>query len=209
MNIFTEKLNKNLAKSLLEHRFEEPLELQAAALRKINSGADVIVEAPMGSGRSSTIVISTLHKLQASFEDAPRALIIVADKEAAIAMKEQFTLLGGYTDLRVHAAHEGEKIDKLAESIYFGSDVVVGTPTRILELYFKKNLNINKIKLFALDDAELMIKNANQGQIDRLALSLPKCQHLVFTTDYSAKVERLIEKFIVAPQFVSLDGSSS
>ncbi len=205
MNIFTEKLNKNLAKSLLENHFEEPLELQATAIRKINSGSDVIVEAPVGSGRSSTIVISVLHKLQAAFEDAPRALIIVADKESAIAMKEQFTLLGSYTNLRVHAAHEGEKIDKLAESIYFGSDVVIGTPTRILELYFKKNLNINKIKLFALDDAELMIKNANQGQIDRLALSLPKCQHLVFTTDYNAKVERLIEKFIVAPQMISLE----
>jgi superfamily II DNA/RNA helicase len=206
MNIFTEKLNKNLTKSLLEHHFEEPLELQSTAIRKINSGADVIVEAPAGSGRSTTIVISTLHKLQAAFEDAPRALLIVADKEAAIAMKEQFALLGAYTNLRVHAAHEGEKIDKLAEAIYFGADVVIGTPVRILELYFKKNLNINKIKLFALDDAEMMIKNANQGQIDRLALSLPKCQHLVFTTDYNAKVERLIEKFIVAPQMISFEG---
>lgn len=205
MNIFTEKLNKNLAKSLLEHQLAEPFALQTAAIRKINSGSDVIVEAPAGSGRSTTIVISTLHKLQAAFEDAPRALIIVAGKEEAIAMKEQFALLGAYTDLRVHAAHEGEKIDKLAESIYFGSDVVIGTPTRVLELYFKKNLNINKIKLFAIDDAEMMIKNANQGQIDRLALSLPKCQHLVFTSDYSAKVERLIEKFIVAPQFVNLE----
>lgn len=205
MNIFTEKLNKNLAKSLQENQFAEPLPLQATAIRKINSGSDVIVEAPAGSGRSTTIVISTLHKLQASFEDAPRALIIVAGKEEAIAMKEQFSLLGAYTDLRVHAAHEGEKIDKLAESIYFGSDVVIGTPGRVLELYFKKNLNINKIKLFAIDDAEMMIKNANQGQIDRLALSLPKCQHLVFTSDHSAKVERLIEKFIIAPQIVSVE----
>lgn len=203
MNIFTEKLNKNLAKSLLAHQFAEPLELQATAIRKINSGADVVVEAPAGSGRSSTIVISTLHRLQSAFEDAPRALIIVAGKEEAIAMKEQFALLGSYTNLRVHAAHEGEKIDKLAESIYFGADVVIGTPSRVLELYFKKNLNINKIKLFAIDDAEMMIKNANQGQIDRLALSLPKCQHLVFTSNYSAKVERLIEKFIVAPQIIS------
>lgn len=206
MNIFTEKLNKNLAKSLLENQFEEPLELQDAAIRKINGGGDVIVEAPVGTGKSTTIVISTLQKLQAAFEDAPRALIIVAGKEEVIAMKEQFAVLGRHTNLRIHAAHEGEKIDKLAEAIYFGADVVIGTPVRVLELYFKKNLNINKIKLFAIDDAEMMIKNSNQGQIDRLALSLPKCQHLVFTKEYNPKVERLIEKFIVAPAFIQIEG---
>lgn len=205
MNVFTEKLNKNLAKSLLERGFEEPLGLQTATIRKINSGADLVVEAPAGAGRSTTIVIGVLQRLQAAFEDAPRALIIVSGKEEAIAMKSQFDLLGTYTNLRVHAAHEGEKIDKQAEAIYTGSDVVVGTPARVLELYFKKNLNINKIKFFALDDAELMIKNANQGQIDRLALSLPKCQHLVFTADFNPKVERLIEKFIVAPQVISFE----
>ncbi len=205
MNVFTEKLHKQLAQSLLEHKFEEPLELQTTCLRKISSGIDIIVEAPKNTGKSTTIVISTIQKLQSAYEDAARALIIVANKEDAIAMKEQFSVLAKHTNLRVHAAHEGEKIDKQAETIYFGADVVIGTPVRILELYFKKNLNINKVKLFAIDDAEMMIKNSNQGQIDRLALSLPKCQHLVFTTEYSAKVERLIEKFIVAPAMITVD----
>ncbi|MES2133346.1 MAG: DEAD/DEAH box helicase [Bacteroidota bacterium] len=206
MNIFTEKLSKQLAQSLLENKFEEPLELQSIAIRKINSGTDVIVEAPVNTGKSTTIVISTIQKLQSAFEDAARALIIVANKEDAISMKEQFSVLAKHTNLRVHAAHEGDKIDKQAEAIYFGADVVIGTPVRILELYFKKNLNINKVKLFALDNAEMMIKNSNQGQIDRLALSLPKCQHLVFTTAYDAKVERLIEKFIVAPAMIEMEG---
>jgi len=204
MNVFTEKLHKQLAQSLVENKFEEPLELQNTCLRKISSGADIIVEAPKNSGKTTTIVISAIQKLESAFEDAPRALIIVANKEELAIMKEQFDLLAKPTNLRVHAVHEGDRIDKQAESIYFGADIVIGTPVRILELYFKKNLNINKIKLFVLDDAEMMIKNSNQGQIDRLALSLPKCQHLVFTTDYSAKVERLIEKFIVAPAMISI-----
>jgi len=205
MNVFTEKLNKQLAQSLLENKFEEPFELQALCIKKASSGTDVIAEAPANTGKSTTIVIFTLQKLQTAVADAPRALIVVANNEDVLSMKEQFTLLGKHTNLRVHAAHEGEKIDKQAEAIYFGADVVIGTPVRVLELYFKKNLNINQIKLFAIDDAEMIIKNSNQGQIDRLALSLPKCQHLVFTTDYSAKVERLIEKFIVAPQFIEIE----
>jgi ATP-dependent RNA helicase RhlE len=58
--------------------------------------------------------------------------------------------------------------------------------------------------LFAIDDAEMMIKIAAQGHIDRLALSLPKCQHLIFTDNYNEKVEKLIHKFIVAPQIIEV-----
>jgi ATP-dependent RNA helicase RhlE len=49
-----------------------------------------------------------------------------------------------------------------------------------------------------------MIKIAAQGHIDRLALSLPKCQHLIFTDNYNEKVEKLIHKFIVAPQIIEV-----
>lgn len=204
MNVFIDKLNKQFANSLLENKFEQPLPLQEMFLRKAASGSDIIVEAYAGSGKSTCIIIHTVQKLQSAFEDAARALIVVASKEDAIAMKDRFMLLATHTNLRVHAAQEGEKIDKQAETIYFGADVIIGTPVRILELYFKKNLNLNKIKFFAIDNAELIIKNANQGQIDRLALSLPKCQHVVFTNEYTPKVERLIEKFIVAPAFITL-----
>jgi ATP-dependent RNA helicase RhlE len=59
--------------------------------------------------------------------------------------------------------------------------------------------------LFVIDDAEMIIKNSLQGQIDRLALSLPKCQHLVFTNDFTPKIEKLIEKFIIAPIVVEVE----
>ena len=66
-------------------------------------------------------------------------------------------------------------------------------------------INLNKIKLFVIDDAEMVIKHGLQGQIDRLALSLPKCQHLVFTNDLTPKIEKLIEKFIVAPIVIEVE----
>jgi ATP-dependent RNA helicase RhlE len=50
-----------------------------------------------------------------------------------------------------------------------------------------------------------MIKNRWQGQIDRLALSLPKCQHLVFTNELNEKIEKLISKFIINPQIIEVE----
>jgi hypothetical protein len=63
-----------------------------------------------------------------------------------------------------------------------------------MELYFRKNINITKIKLFAIDDAEMIVKNLHQGEIHRLADSLPKCQHLIFTNKYSEKIESMIQR---------------
>jgi len=211
MSIFKEKLNKYLFNTIAEAGIVEPKKIQEKTIARINGGADVVAVGPDGVGKTTTIVLTTINKLREAFEDAPRAFILVADQDKAEAMKEQFVLLGKHTDLRVRVAHEGGKVDmkagldKQGEDIYMGADVVIGTPKRSFDLYLKQHLNLNKLKTFIIDDAELMIKYSYQGQIDRMIHSLPKCQHLVFTNDYNEKVEKLISKFIVNPAVVEVE----
>lgn len=203
--MFKEKLNKKLFAVLEAKKLETPTELQSQCFSKINSGADLVAIAPAGAGKSTLITIMAAHKLQRAVEDAPRALVLVSSKEKAVEMMELYKELTKDTDLRVECAYEEGKIDAQNEAIYKGTDLVIGTPKRVLEIYFNKNLNLNKIKFFAIDDATIMIKKAWQGQVDRLGLSLPKCQHLVFTEAYDEKVEKLIHKFIVAPNVVEVE----
>ena len=200
--MFIEKLNKKLVTALTENGFNEPKELQLKCLSKINAGIDVIAVAPDNSGKSTLIAISVIHKLQHALEDAPRAIIIVANKEKAIAMKEQFDLFAKETDLRALCLFEEGKINKQSVEVYEGTDVVIGTGKRVYELYFNQSLNVNKLKLFILDDAEQIIKNTWQSPIDRLGESIPKCQHLIFTNDFNSKIEKLVNKFMVAPVYI-------
>jgi ATP-dependent RNA helicase RhlE len=202
MNTLIKKMSKHLANALTENNILEPTVLQQKIISKINSGADLIIESEDHSGKTTALVLTTIHKLKEPFEDAARALIIVPSIDHAIEMENQFKLLSVGTKLRIHTAHEGGKIDKQNEEIYIGADVVIGTPKRIMEIYFRKNINITKVKLFAIDDTELVVKNLHQGYIHRLADSLPKCQHLIFTNAYSERIEAMIEKFMVAPQFI-------
>lgn len=202
--MFKEKLNKKLAQALARNGIETPKELQLKCIAKINGGFDVIGIGPLNCGKTTTIVISAIQKSQYAIETAPRVLIVVSDKEKAIAMQEQFILLKEDTDLRCLCVYEEGKIEKQAEEVQKGTDILIGTPKRLMEHYFLWNLNLNKIKLFVIDDAETMPKISAQGHIDRLALSLPKCQHLVFTDDLNEKVEKLIKKFIIAPQIVEV-----
>lgn len=203
--MFKEKLIKKLVQALEEYKFAEPTPFQAKALSTINSGVDVIGIAPEGSGKSTLITIAAIQKLQRPIEDAPKVLIIVGNKEKGLIMEEQFDLFGRETGLRVNTAYEEGDIDEQSIDIYDGTDILIGTAKRVLDIYFTRSLNIKMIKLFVIDDPEMIIKNSWQGQIDRLALSLPKCQHLVFTTEMTEKIEKLISKFIIAPKVIELN----
>ena len=203
--MFKEKLHKRLAAALTESAIETPTPLQAKCLSRINAGADLIVEAPDGSGKSTLIVITCIQKLQRAMDEPPRAMILVADKEKALAMEHQFKLFGKNTDLRITCVHDDGDLDDESGEIYEGTDVVIGTAKRIIEIYFSRTLNLNRIKFLAIDDAEMIIKNSWLGQMDRLALSLPKCQRLAFTHDFNEKVEKMTDKLLVAPQFVEFE----
>lgn len=205
--MFSQKLNKKLFAELEAAGLHDPKPLQEKCLSKINGGFDIIAVAPEGSGKTTLGVISILHKLGRAIDEPPRAMILVPTTEKVMATKAIFEQLTQDLDLRVECAYEEGDIDDQNAAIYSEADVVIGTPKRLLDIYFGKNLNLNFLKLFIVDDAELMIKHGFQGPIDRLGLSLPKCQHLVFTnTDLNEKVLKLISKFIVNPQVIEIPG---
>ena len=110
-----------------------------------------------------------------------------------------------YTDLRVHTACEDGKINDQKDEIYMGSDVVIGTPKRLNQIYSVYGLNLSVVKIFAIDDAEKVIKSINYTQIDRLAESLPKAQKLVFCSDVNDWIARFANEFMNVQEFIEFE----
>lgn len=194
--MFTEKLDVQLLESLEENGLTESTELQHVCIPKIKSGRDLVCVANDGTGKTTTIIVSVLQKLKASFDDNPRAIIIVPDSDSANKIKEEFIRLGEYTDLRIHTACEDGKLDNQKDEIYMGSDVVIGTAKRLNQVYSVYGLNLTMAKILAIDDAELVIKSINYTQIDRLAESMPKAQKLVFSSDVNDWIARFADEFM-------------
>ena len=128
--MFKEKLNAQLSYALEAKGITEPTELQKRIIPKIKSGASCICIGPAGSGKSTSIVIGVIQRLTAALNDVPIAIIVVADKQQALDMKEQFNALIRQSELRVHCAVDGEKFLDQKDKIYAGSDVVIGTARR-------------------------------------------------------------------------------
>lgn len=203
--MINEKLDKQLLESLKENGFTESTELEQVCIPRIKSGRDLLCIAGKGSGKSTTLVVSVLQRLKAELEDNARAVIVVADKERALEMKNEFSRLGEYTDLRVHTACDDEKIDVQKDKIYMGTDVVIGTAKRLNQIYTLYALNLGAVKIFAIDDAELVIKNLNYLQLDRLARSLPKSQKVVFAETLTEWVDRFADEFMNNEEIIEIE----
>ena len=198
------KLIQPLKDSLKSKGFEEPLPLQKQILSKIKSGLSLFVIAPKKSGKTTSIVISVIQKLKNAFEDAPRALIFVKDKQAALDLELEFNAFKRVTDLRIYCAYDEHNIDTQRDEIYNGVDVVIATPKRLNKIFFLNGINLNKLQMCIVEDAEFLFRNNNLAEVTRTPESIGKCQYLVFSDKFDARFERWQESFMYDAQVIQL-----
>src|SRR5262249_55328081 len=93
------------------------------------------------------------------------------------------------------------QMDALAD----GADIVVATPDRARAIYLKLGLNLNKIELLVIDDADLIVKQGLQLPVAELSNSITKCQRLVFTEVMHDRLHKMIDPFMQNATTVEVD----
>lgn len=202
---FLKKINPGLQKALEEAGLTEPTELQKETFGTIKSGADCVVAAPYGGGKTTAIVINVIQKLEKAFEQSPRALIVVQDKARVQEMQEMFRQYGSYTDLRVYGVYEQGDIDYDKNQISVGIDVLIGTPNRLNEMFGSAGYDVNQLKMFIVDDLETMLKVRLEPKLTRLSNSISKTQRIFFTDIITERVEFFADRLMVEPLFFEMD----
>lgn len=193
-----------MQKALEEAGLTEANELQDGSWGTIKSGVDCVLGAATGEGKTTTIVISVIQKLDKAPQDmiAPRALIIVRDKEKMLEMMELFRIYGKYTDLRVYGVHDKTNLDEDKNQISVGIDVLIGTPIRLNEMFGSAGFDVNQLRMLVVDDTEEMLRNRLEPKLARLSNSIGKTQRLFFTDVISERVELLADRLMVEPLFL-------
>ena len=198
------KLISPLLEALERIGFEEPLPFQKQMISNIKSGKNLFCIAPAGSGKTTAAIIGVVQKLKGEeFEDAPRALIIVKDKEAAETLEAEIKEVTKYMSLRTFAAHEAPNIEDQKEEIYGGMDIVIATPKRLTKLFSITGINLNKIQLCIVEDAEFLINTPLYNSVVRISQSIPKTQYLVLAEKQNPKIMRLRGNFMEISEVIS------
>ena len=184
---------------MVENGLTEANEMQQETFSTLKSGADCIVVAPKGSGKTTTIVLNVIQQLVAEGEESPRALIIVEDKAKVLAMEELFEKLGNYTNLRVYGVHDKGDMEYDKNYISTGIDVLIGTPNKLSEMFTTAGYNVNRLKMFILDDADPILKLRHETKIMRISNSITKTQRIIFSETLTERIESLADKMMVEP----------
>ena len=130
---------------------------------------------------------------------------MVQDKAKVLEMQELFSLYGSHTNLRVYGTYEQGDMDYDKNQISLGIDVLVGTPTRLNDMFSTAGFDVNQLKMFIVDETEAALKNRLEPKIVRISDSIAKTQRLFFTDVITERVEILADKIMVEPYFFEFD----
>ncbi|OIV43868.1 DEAD/DEAH box helicase [Flavobacterium johnsoniae] len=199
------KINEKLQDGLIENGLTEANVLQMETFSTIKSGADCIIISPEKSGKTTTIVLNVIQQLAGKTEESPRALIIVEDKAKVLEMEELFEKYGKYTNLEVYGVHDKGDMDYDKNYVSTGIDVLIGTPNKLSDMFSTAGYNVNRLKMFILDDADPILKLRHETKIMRISNSIAKTQRLIFAETLTERIEILADKMLLEPYLFDMD----
>lgn len=185
--------------------YAAPREVQQRTLARIYGGQDVVVVGPNGSGKTTTAILSVLNRFNFQPEGIPLVLFLVPTKEHVLAVIEQMEQLRSNKQISIVGLYAAPGTESQMDALADGADIVVATPDRARAIYLKLGLNLNKIELLVIDDADLIVKQGLQLPVAELSNSITKCQRLVFTEVMHDRLHKMIDPFMQNATAVEVD----
>lgn len=198
-------LGEDILKVLSDMKFEKPTEIQEKAIPLVLQGKDVIGGAATGSGKTlafGAAVIQNTVPMQ-----GVQALILTPTRELAQQVMESLELFSSNRDLRFCSVFGGVSYNPQVRAIS-NSEVVVGTPGRILDHLKQGTLRLDRIKTLVLDEADRMLDMGFVYDVKRIiSKCAPNRQTMLFSATINSEISRLAKEFMKNPEKVSAESN--
>ncbi len=192
-----------ILKAIEEKKFEEPSDIQEQTIPIILQGKDVIAGSATGSGKTLAFASGIIQKLQKG--RGIQALILTPTRELAQQVAKDIMAFSRYKPLSVSAIYGGVSISPQMHELR-NADVVVGTPGRILDHLERNSINLTRVNILVLDEADRML---DMGFIDDVKQIIGECpkerQTLLFSATMSQDINELAYRYMKAPVKISTE----
>ena len=199
------KLHSHLLERLERFSLEEPTPFQKISIPVIKSGANVYCFAPKDSGKTTTLILTTLHKLNCeAVGNAPRAVVVVENKERALELYTAFLEFTKQSSIRVYVGYKELHIDVQKSEIFEGIDILITTPKTLHKLFLLNGLSTSELKICNIDDGNFLIQKAEYTAMIAITQSIRKCQYVLYAENTHPMLERFKEHFMEHAKLVRL-----
>ena len=202
--ISMEELPSVLRTASLCMNWTELMPVQSQTIPYMLDGLDVMVQSRTGSGKTGAFLLPILHRIEPDL-GAPQALVLVPTRELAVQVTREAEELGRECGVRPVSIYGGVGYKPQIQGLESGSQLVIGTPGRILDHLLKGTLNLDRLKVLIFDEADRMLSMGFYPDMKQLQRYLPRgLQSSMFSATYPGHVKRLAQQFLKDPVFVSL-----
>lgn len=198
------KLHSHLLETLERFSIENPTPFQKSSIPVIKSGANVYCTAPKDSGKTTTLILTTLQKLNCeAVGNAPRAVVIVENKAKALELYDAFIAYTKYSSLRVYVGYKELHIDVQKSEIFEGIDILITTPKSLNNLFLLNGVSTSQLKICSIDDGEFLTQKAEYNAMISITQSIMKCQYVIYSESLPERLKRFEEFFMERAKLVS------
>lgn len=194
----------DIKKNLNKLGFKRPTDIQYKAIPPILKGEDVLAIAQTGTGKTAAFAIPVIHKIQAGKKakraDGVKCLVMEPTHELAEQITEVFKSIGHKTGVKITGIFGGVEQEPQIETLERGVDILVATPGRLFDLASQGHLNLNRIEILILDEADHMLDLGFIKDINDLVKRLPaRRQTLFFSATIDSKIKKLAYSLVNKP----------
>jgi len=191
--------------------------IQAMTIADALDGRDICGKAKTGSGKTLGFGLPMLQRIAASPTPAPtdgparpRGLVLLPTRELAVQVHEVLEPLGKALGLHVNAVYGGADIERQVKSLRKGSDIIIATPGRLIDLGDRGEINVEGLDVLVLDEADRMADMGFMPQVEWVLRRIAEHPHqtLLFSATLDGAVDRLVKRYLTDPVFHEVQSDS-
>ena len=215
MSFSTLGLSDALIRAVAETGYTTPTPIQTQAIPAVLNGGDLLAGAQTGTGKTAGFTLPILHRLSTDANGAKlsntssarpiRALILTPTRELAAQVEESVRVYGKYTKLNSAVIFGGVSINPQIKQLKHGVDILVATPGRLLDHMMQKTIDLSKVEILILDEADRMLDMGFIRDIKKVLAALPpKRQNLLFSATFSDEIKNLADSLLDSPATIEV-----
>jgi len=201
-----------LLKAIADAGYTTPTPIQAQAIPAVLQGGDLLAGAQTGTGKTAGFTLPLLHRLHAGVpvknargKNAIRALVLTPTRELAAQVEESVQTYGKYLPLKSMVMFGGVGMQPQINKLRDGVDILVATPGRLLDHAQQGTLDLSKVEILVLDEADRMLDMGFIHDIKKVLALLPaKKQSLLFSATFSDDIKNLADRLLNQPALIEV-----
>ena len=205
--LFSEiNLKKEIQKAIIDLGFTEPTPIQKETIPfLIEKEQDLIALAQTGTGKTAAFGLPIIEKVDVT-KNLPQAIILCPTRELCLQITKDFESFSKYVkDLKITAVYGGANIQSQIRSLNSGSQIIVGTPGRVIDLIKRKKLLLKHIESVILDEADEMLNMGFKDDLDTILAETPEeKQTLLFSATMPKEVMRISQNYMFSPKKIEV-----